>query len=94
MKKVLIRMVGKRASMKRNSSLVKGCNGLDYTNCSDYLSLILTKLGILPVPQRQARLRGRKEPTAGFRRAAETYDAFLTPIIEKIYHKTRASRGF
>ena len=87
-------MVGKRASVKRDSSLVEGCNELADTNCSDYLSLILTKLGILTVPQRQARLGGRKEPTAGFRSAAETHDAFLTPIKEKLYRKIRALRVF
>ena len=90
MKKVLIRMVGKRTSTKSDSSLARGCNGLANTNCWDYQSPILTKLGILTAPQRQARLGGRIEPTAGFRNAAETDYAFLTPIIEKLYRKKRA----
>ena len=93
MKKVLIRMVGKRASTKSDSSLVGGCNGLADRNCWDYRSPILTKLGIPTAPQRQARLGGRKEPTAGFRNAAETDYAFLTPIIEKLYRKKRALRA-
>ena len=90
MRKVLIRMVGKRTSTKSDSSLARGCNGLADTNCWDYQSPILTKLGILTAPQRQARLGGRKEPTAGFRNAAETDYAFLTPIIEKLYRKKKA----
>ena len=95
MKKVLIRMVGKRASAKSDSPLVgKRCNGLADTNCWDYQSSILINLGILTTPQRQARLGGRKEPTSGFRNAAETPYAFLTPIIEKLYRKKRAIRAF
>ena len=94
MKKVLIRMVGKRTSTKSDSTLARGCKGLADTNCWDYQSPVLIKLGILTVPQRQALLGGRKEPTAEFRNAVETHDAFLTPMIEKLYRKKRALRIF
>ena len=48
MENVLIRMVGKRESMK------KGCNWLQDARCLDGESLIITKLGFLTFPERGA----------------------------------------
>ena len=45
---ILIRMVGKRASMSM------GCNWLQDTNCMDGRPLIITKLGFETFPKRRA----------------------------------------
>ena len=62
MKKVLIRMVGKRASMKVSSPLFAGCNPAGNTYCIDNPSNFLAKLGYQMLSKRHMQVGSRKAP--------------------------------
>ena len=71
MENVLIRMVGKRESMK------KGCNWLQGTNCLDGQSLIITKLGFATFPERGAHFGERMHDGVDLQNDDEFRNIFL-----------------
>ena len=73
METVLIRMVGKRESMK------KGCNWLQDTSCLDSQSLIIKKLGFPTFPERGAHFKERKHNGVD----SQNDDEFRNSVLRK-----------
>ena len=68
---ILIRMVGKRASMKT------GCNWLQDTSCMDSRPIILTKLGFPTFPKLVDRFEERKHDAVDLQRVGKFINSLL-----------------
>ena len=68
---ILIRMVGKRASMK------KGCNWLEGTSCIDRRPIIITKLGFQSFPKMVAHSEESKHDGVDLESVDKLRNSFL-----------------
>ena len=74
MKKVLIRMVGKRDWMKNDLPIFSGCNGKMDTKCLDRRPIIHTDSRNQRFPERTVHLREGRETRIGLQNVEELKD--------------------